>query len=50
MFHALDDLLEDPIMQLLMLSDDLDEGTVREVWRAASERRRRRDFMDLEAA
>jgi hypothetical protein len=48
--HSLDDLLGDPIAQLLMLSDNIDEKTVREVWRAASERRRCRDFTDLEAA
>ena len=48
--HSLDDLLEDPIAQLLMLSDNIDEETVREVWRAAYERCHCRDVMDLEAA
>ena len=50
MSHALDDLLKDPIVQLLMRSDNIDEGTVREVWRAAFERWRCHDLIDLEAA
>ena len=48
--HSLDDLLEDPIVQLLMLSDNIDEETVRDVWRAAYATLRRHDVMDLKAA